>query len=163
MIEAQGITLPQVVVPSDAAASTSPTPPNASPAVLAARAARSAAGKEAAEEARRRSLYEWYREVIALARGNVTLRSGGTMVLPRDADRSLVWVRTSKGAGPTVVLACNLSGQPVTFSLVEDVQRLHLRGSFLRTMLRSDEGMGAMPLRSVSLPAYGVYIGELRR
>ena len=117
----------------------------------------------AAEDAGRRSLYEWYRRMNGLSRGNSTLRSGGDVILDHDQDQSLVWVRTPKGAGPVVFLACNLSDRPVTLSLMEDVQRLRLRGSFLRTLLRSDEGMGAMPLRAVALAPYGVYVGELAR
>jgi hypothetical protein len=40
--------------------------------------------------------------------------------------------------------------------------RLHLRGSFLRTLLRSDNGMGTMNLESMTLPPYTAYIGALR-
>jgi hypothetical protein len=40
--------------------------------------------------------------------------------------------------------------------------KLHLRGSFLRTVLRSDNGMGTMNLESMTLPPYIAYIGELR-
>jgi hypothetical protein len=60
-----------------------------------------------------------------------------------------------------VVVICNLSAQPVQLSLKPDVQRLHLRGSFLRTLLRSDDGRGPMDLESITLPPYAVYIGQL--
>lgn len=42
------------------------------------------------------------------------------------------------------------------------MQKLHLKGSFLRTVLRSDTGMGPMTLDSMTIPPFGVYIGELR-
>jgi hypothetical protein len=57
---------------------------------------------------------------------------------------------------------CNLSAQPVTLSLKADITRLHLRGSFLRTILRSDSGMGTMHLDGMTLAPHAVYIGELR-
>jgi hypothetical protein len=42
------------------------------------------------------------------------------------------------------------------------MQRLRLKGSFLRTLLRSDTGMGAMHLDGMTLAPYAVFIGELR-
>jgi len=166
MIEARGLTLPDTApVSSDLVDATgvAQTSQTAGRNGSTANAAKESAAREASEMAERHSLYEWYRQLNALAHGNPTLRSGATILLNRDSDRALVWVRTPRAAGPIVVLACNLSDQPTTFSLVEDVQRLHLRGSFLRTMLRSDDAMGAMPLRAVVLPPHGVYIGELSR
>ena len=109
------------------------------------------------------TLYEWYRRLDALVRANPTLKSGATTLLDRDQDNALVWVRTPPGGGPSIVIACNLSSSPTTFSIVENLQQLHLRGSFLRTLLRSDQGMGAMPLGAVHLLPHAVYIGELRR
>ena len=43
-----------------------------------------------------------------------------------------------------------------------DIAKLGLRGSFLRTVLRSDEGMGTMHLDEMTLPPYCAYLGELR-
>jgi hypothetical protein len=37
-----------------------------------------------------------------------------------------------------------------------------LKGSFLRTVMRSDNAMGGMHLDSMTLPPFGVFIGELR-
>ena len=62
--------------------------------------------------------------------------------------------------------AVSTVGKPATIAsavLVSDIERLRLRGSFLRAIARSDGGMGAMPLREVVLPAYGVFVGELSR
>ena len=165
MIPGRGLMLPNSAVSTDSSiqsmAPGAQSPLN--PYAVAARAAREAAARDAAAAVERHSLYEWYRRLNALAHGNATMRFGETIVLDHDADNALVWVRTPKAASPAVVLACNLSGRPVTFSLLDDVQRLHLRGTFLRTMLRSDDAMGPMSLRAVVLPPYAVYIGELRR
>jgi len=50
----------------------------------------------------------------------------------------------------------------VHLSLKNDMQKLHLRGNFLRTVIRSDKGMGPMTLDSMTIPAFAVYIGELK-
>lgn len=63
---------------------------------------------------------------------------------------------------PAVVIACNLSAQPVTLSLKADMKSNGIRGSFLRTIARTDHGMGPMDLDALHLPPYGVYIGEVR-
>jgi hypothetical protein len=83
-----------------------------------------------------------------------------------DAQNALVWV-SSPAAGPApapaVVGICNLSSAPLQLSLSSEMKNLKLRGSFLRTLLRSDDAMGSQDLNSVSVPPFGVYIGELRR
>lgn len=109
------------------------------------------------------SVFSWYRQWSGLHRGNATMRSGADTLLNHDAEGALVWVRQARGGGATIVVICNPTDKPVRLSLVDDLQRLKLRGSFLRTVSRSDGGMGAMPLRAVVLPAFGVYAGELSR
>jgi hypothetical protein len=47
-------------------------------------------------------------------------------------------------------------------SLTAAIKQLNLRGFFLRPLLRSYDAMGAQPLDNVTLPPFGVYIGELR-
>ncbi len=74
-------------------------------------------------------------------------------------------IRKPKNVSPTtpiLVILCNLSGQPAHLSIKTDTMKLHLRGSFLRTVLRSDNGMGTMHLESMTLPPYAAYIGALR-
>ena len=63
---------------------------------------------------------------------------------------------------PVLVILCNLSAQPAQLSIKTDTMRLHLRGSFLRTLIRTDNGMGTMHLESMTLPPYTAYIGALR-
>ena len=109
-------------------------------------------------------LVDWYRKLLGLHRGNPTMRGGEETLLNHDADGALVCVWVGRGAGAQAVVAIsNLTDRPLHTELTKEIAAMHLRGSFLRTLLRSDGGMGAMPLRSVSLPPYGVYIGELGR
>ena len=109
------------------------------------------------------TVFAWYREWSGLHRGNAAMRSGEHTLLDHDADGALVWVRAGRAGAAPIVAICNVTGQPIRLSLISDIQKLRLRGSFLRTVARSDGGMGAMPLREVVLPAYAVYVGELSR
>jgi hypothetical protein len=119
----------------------------------------------ALEDADPTSLLNWYRQLSALHHGNRTISSGEQIVLNHDDQNVVAWVRKPQAVSPqtpAVVVVCNLSAQPVTVSLKADMQKLHLRGSFLRPLLRSDRGMGAMHLDGMTLGPYMVYIGELR-
>jgi alpha-glucosidase len=65
------------------------------------------------------SLLNLYKQMIQQHHDNATLRSGAQTVLDRDAENALVWVRrapASSRTSTTVVLACNLSGKPLTLS-----------------------------------------------
>jgi hypothetical protein len=124
-----------------------------------------AATSVAGENASQTSLLNWYRQLSALSHSNRTMTSAATTVLNHDDQNVLAWVRRPAAASlgnPPIVVVENLSSQPVTVSLKADMQKLHLRGSFLRTVLRSDSGMGAMHLDGMTLGPYAAFIGELR-
>ena len=122
-------------------------------------------GTVVAQEANPSSLLSWYRRLIALHHSNATISSAPTtLVLNHDDQNVLAWVRKPQAVtykNPPVVIVCNLTAQPVHLSLKGDMQKLHLKGSFLRTVLRSDEGMGPMSLDDMTLPPFGIYIGGL--
>ena len=62
------------------------------------------------------SLLNLYKQLIELHHDNATVRSGSQVVLDRDAEDALVWVRrapASSRTSTTVVVGCNLSGTPV--------------------------------------------------
>lgn len=111
-------------------------------------------------------LTTWYGKLTTLHHDNAVIRLGRKTFLDFDAQNALVWVNTPVKPSPTttpVVVICNLSASPVQLSLTDAIKKLRLTGWFLRTLLRSDDAMGGQNLDSVSVPAYGVYIGELRR
>jgi Alpha amylase, catalytic domain len=119
----------------------------------------------ALEDANPNSLLNWYRQLSALHHGNATLASGASLTINRDDQNVLVLVRKPKvvsAGSPVLVLLFNLTAQPVRLSLKADVAKLGLRGSFLRTILRSDEGMGTIHLDEMTLAPYCAYVGELR-
>ena len=109
---------------------------------------------------------EWVAKLAVLHHSNAALRTGSRTILDFDAQNVLVWV--AKPALPTpqnppVVVLCNLSAQPVEFSLADAIKKLNLHGFFLRTLLRSDDAMGAQDLNAIKLAPYAVFIGEVRR
>jgi len=119
----------------------------------------------ALEDADPNSLLNWYRKLIELHHSNSTINSGEYLTINRDDQNVLIMIRKPKNvsaANPVLVILCNLSGQPQHLSIKADLAKLHLRGSFLRTVLRTDNGMGTMHLESMTLPPYIAYIGALR-
>jgi hypothetical protein len=111
-------------------------------------------------------LNAWYEKLTQLHHDNAVIRLGSKTFLDFDAQNALVWInRPTKSplATPPVVVICNLSASPIQLSLTTAIKKLNLTGWFLRTLLRSDDAMGGQNLDSVNVPAYGVYIGELRR
>jgi alpha-glucosidase len=112
------------------------------------------------------TLADWYSKLSALHHGNATMRYGSVTPLNFDTQNALVWVirpASNSGLAPPVVVACNLSSSPLRLSLTSAIHSLNLRGSYLLTLLRSDQAMGAQDLGSVTLPPFAVYIGELHR
>jgi hypothetical protein len=110
-------------------------------------------------------LTNWYQKLAALHHDNATLRTGSKTFLDFDAQNALVWVNRPAHPSPQtppVVVLCNLSSSPVQLSMAAEIKKLNLHGFFLRAVLRSDAGMGAQDIDAVSLPPFGVYIGELR-
>jgi Alpha amylase, catalytic domain len=124
-----------------------------------------AAPNAAVEETDPNSLLSWYRKLINLHHSNATINSGEYLTINRDDQNVLITIRKPKNVSPTnpiLIILCNLSGQPQHLSIKTDTMKLHLRGSFLRTVIRSDNGMGTMHLESMTLGPYASYIGELR-
>lgn len=138
--------------PAPAKGKTAPPPDPANPNV-------------ALQDADPQSLLNWYRQLSALHHSNPTINAGANITLNHDDQNVLTWVRKPQAVtpiSPAIVVICNLSAQPAQLSLKADMQRLHLKGSFLRAIVRSDNATGPMHLESMTIPPYGVYIGELR-
>jgi len=112
-------------------------------------------------------LTTWYRQLSALHHDNGVLRTGSKTFLDFDTQNALVWVTKPAANAPRltapVFVICNLSASPLQLSLADAIKRLDLHGFYLRTLLRTDQAMGAQDINSVNVPAFGVYIGELHR
>ena len=111
------------------------------------------------------STLNFYRQLVQLHHGTSPLRDGEEILINHDDQGALIWVRkppVPSQQNPAIVILCNLSGKPLVVSLKDDMARLHLRGSFLRKILRSDDALGSMYLDPITIPPFGVYVGELR-
>jgi glycosidase len=142
-----------------------PPPPKGQPTPAPETSAPNPTPNAALEDADPTSLLNWYRKLIELHHGNATINSGEYLTINRDDQNVLIIIRKPKNVSPTspvLVILCNLSAQPAHLSIKADTMRLHLRGSFLRTILRTDNGMGTMHLDSMTLPPYAAYIGTMR-
>ena len=161
-----GVPSPEASPPIDWTAGTSPAAKAARPAPeTMLKTAPTDIPNAALEAADPKSLLNWYKQLTALHHGNATIASGTTITINHDDKNVLVWVRkpqTVSALNPPLVILCNLTAQPVPISLKADLARLHLRGSFLRTVLRSDSGMGTMHLDAMTIAPYTAYIGQLR-
>ena len=142
-----------------------PPPPKGNPDPEPETATPNPTPNAALEDADPASLLNWYRRLIELHHSNATINSGEYLTINRDEQNVLIMIRKPKDASatnPILVILCNLSSEPAHLSIKKDTMKLHLRGSFLRTVLRSDNGMGTMHLESMTLPPYTAYIGALR-
>jgi len=111
------------------------------------------------------SVLNFYRQLIQLHHGNTAIRDGDQTFLDYDSLDALIWVRTPPAPSlhnPPVIILCNLSDKPLIVDLKPALARLHLRGSFLKTIFRSDDALGSMDVSPVHVPPYGVFIGELK-
>jgi hypothetical protein len=107
---------------------------------------------------------DWYRQLSQLHHSNVVMHTGTTTFVDFDQQNALVWVTrvsTNSLLTPPVVVVCNLSSSPAQLSIGAAIKSLGLRGTYMRTLLRSDKAMGAQDLNAVILPPFAVYIGEL--
>lgn len=106
--------------------------------------------------------FVWYQRMIGLHRGNATMLGGEQTFWNHDA-AGVIEATWRPRAGHALVALVNLSSKPAQYSLKDDLVRMQERGLFLRTVVRSDVGLGAMPLSGISLAPYGVYFGQLGR
>jgi hypothetical protein len=142
-----------------------PPPPKGNPVPPTERTMPNPTPNAALEDADPASLLNWYRKLIELHHSNSTINSGEFLSINRDDQNVLIMIRKPKNVSPEtpiLVILCNLTNKPAHLSIKTDTMRLHLRGSFLRTLIRSDNGMGTMHLESMTLPPYAAYIGALR-
>ena len=100
------------------------------------------------------SLLNLYKQLIELHHDNATVRSGSQMVLDRDAEDALVWVRrapASSRTSTTVVVGCNLSGTTVGLGDFGGV-----RAEGLRSLL------SPAPVDMLTVAPGAVVVGETR-
>jgi alpha-glucosidase len=113
-----------------------------------------------AEEADPNSLLNWYEALIKLKKTNPTFISGENVMLDTSNTKVLSWMR--KGPGKSqVVVAANFTAEPQSVNLGV-TGNPEVAGNMVRTLLKSPGVVDPDSLENVALPAFGVYIGEVK-
>jgi hypothetical protein len=110
------------------------------------------------------SLLNFYRRLIVLHHGNPTLRNGTETLLDYDGLDAIVWFRQPPHGSTSlpIVVVCNLSGAPLSVSLNPDLIQQHMRPGTLRNLLSTGASQDSVQSTDhFTLPAYGVFLGEL--
>jgi hypothetical protein len=118
----------------------------------------------ATENADSDSLLNLYRRLIQLHHDYPSLRNGQEVLLDFDDLGALVWVRQpNPGSGSTAVIAvCNLSGAPLHLSLDKELTQHRIHTGSLRNLLSNiATPLSVQDTGNLTLPAYGVFLGEL--
>ncbi len=119
----------------------------------------------ALEDADPLSLLNFYRRLAQLHHDNPALRSGA--IIPLDHANALACIHqapaSARNASP-VVVAANLTDQPMQLPLEDDFKKLRLHNGSLRPLLASwTADAPSLSSYNLILPPRSVYIGELYR
>ena len=114
------------------------------------------------EDPEQNSLLNWYRKLAELRHRSDVLHNGSLEVLASGIPEVVCWVRRS-GASPPVVVVLNLSSHAEIIPLTSELHRLGISpGSGLLRTLATTGPETPQSTAGISLPAHGVYLGELR-
>ena len=103
----------------------------------------------------------FYHRLIQLHRANPTLHDGSLHALDTGSP-ALAWAATGAGSAPLVVI-CNPSDSPLKLDLGASLQKFSNAHDMARTLLHTAAASGVMNIHTITVPAHGVYVGELER
>ena len=113
------------------------------------------------ESADPNSLLNWYEKLAELRRDTPALHDGGIVMLNRDDQDVLAWVRTAPAGAKPVVCAMNMSGSPKTISL--NITEAGVQGHTAHTLAASDSSLaGVTAFSSVTLPPYSAWVASVQ-
>lgn len=101
------------------------------------------------------------KQVLQLRSTHTTLRTGSATVLPTAQPDVHVWLLKARTGRETMLLAVNASKAAATLGLGSALATQHIRGAYLRTLLRSDGGMGSINVDSGVLPPGAAIVAEI--
>lgn len=110
------------------------------------------------EEADPNSMLNWYKSLIALRHTNPAFVYGREVMLDTANDKVLSWLRQAPGE-PAVVVACNFTPDPQTVGF--DLSAEGVSGTGVKTLIKSVGTADPVSLTQITLPAFGVYIGQV--
>lgn len=111
------------------------------------------------EKRNRDSMLAWYKALIRIKKTVPAFANGANIMLDAENPSVLSWTRQAFGA-PQVVVSVNFTARPQTVNL--ESSGAGLRAERLKTLLKSADCANPVALDRITLPPYGVYIGEVR-
>ena len=112
------------------------------------------------ESKEKNSELAWFKQLMALRRGNAALRSGGMTMLDTGNPDVLSYVR-STGTGPAVVTAMNFTAEPKTISL--DLSGAGVSGTSVKTLVADDASLLSIStLKNITLPPYASWVASVQ-
>jgi alpha-glucosidase len=106
------------------------------------------------------SLLKWYQQLIALRVNNPALHDGQNIMVNTSDPNVLSYLRKNPSSGPSVLVAMNFTSRPRIVSYHLEAQGIQAKRA---VALLEDQGMNKdVDLGHVVLPAFAVFVGELR-
>ena len=109
------------------------------------------------EEKQPDSLLKWYKQLLALRRGNPALRDGELTILDATNPSVLSYVRKGPAGQPSVVISVNCTAQEQTVSLAAGVT-----GSTVKTLLTDAPSLKGASSLSLTLPPFASWVGSVQ-
>lgn len=103
------------------------------------------------------------KQVLAFRNAHAAVRNGSITMIPTAQASLHAWMLRAKGARESLLLVANDGDQPATLHLAAALAANGFRNVYLRPLLRSDHGMGAVNVEAGTLPAASAIVAEILR
>jgi len=106
------------------------------------------------------SILSFYKHLLALRQSEPALREGRCVLLDRDDQFVLAYLRKNPGNGDSILVVLNMSAEPRTVKL--NLTGGGIRSHSAKTLLAAPEvGQDLSPLSQFTVKPFGVYIGSV--
>lgn len=103
------------------------------------------------------------KQVLAFRSAHAAIRNGSITVIPTAQSSLRAWMLKAKTGRESLLLVANDGDQPATLHLTAALAANGFRNVYLRPLLRSDHGMGAVNVEAGTLPAASAIVAEILR
>jgi hypothetical protein len=103
------------------------------------------------------------KQVLAFRNAHAAIRNGSITVIATAQASLRAWLLKAKAGRESLLLVENNGDQPATLHLTAALAANGFRNVYLRPLLRSDHGMGAVNVEAGTLPAASAIVAEILR
>lgn len=103
------------------------------------------------------------KQVLAFRNAHAAIRNGSITVVATAQPSLHAWMLKAKGARESLLLVANDGDQAATLHLTAALAASGFRNVYLRPLLRSDHGMGAVNVEAGTLPVASAIVAEILR